>query len=106
MPLEVTLAELMSAGAEPEWAVHALRATLAFISGSLIREASTGRTLGAGDSAIAGQREAALVKLGLPYIALVANHLSHLDHEREFDFGIGVLADAFVDKLLPQAKNP
>ncbi|WP_315974738.1 TetR/AcrR family transcriptional regulator C-terminal domain-containing protein [Pseudomonas sp. 7P_10.2_Bac1] len=105
MPLEATLAVLMSAAAEPEWAVHALRATLAFISGSLIREASTGLTLGAGDSAIVGQREAALVKLGLPNIALVANHLSHLDHDREFDFGIGVLADAFVDKLLTQAKN-
>lgn len=99
MPLEATLAVLIGAGAEPGWAVHAVRATLAFISGSLLREASVGLTLGADDPATAGAREVALTKLDLPHIALVAKDLSHLDHDREFDFGIGVLAGAFVAKL-------
>ncbi|NWB49484.1 TetR family transcriptional regulator [Pseudomonas gingeri] len=102
-PLEATLAALMAAGAKPDWAVHAVRATLAFISGSLLREASTGLTLGADDPAIAGPREAALADLGLAHVALVAPYLSRLDHHREFDFGIGILADAFVRELAQAA---
>ena len=98
-PLEATLSALMRAGAQPDWAVHAVRAMLAFISGSLLREASAGLTLGADDPAVAGPREAVLAGLGLPHVASVASHLSRLDHEREFDFGIKMLADAFVREL-------
>jgi TetR/AcrR family tetracycline transcriptional repressor len=98
-PLEATLAAFIKAGAKPDWAVHAVRATLAYMTGTLLREASTGLTLGADDPAIAGPREAALTGLGLPHVALAAPHLSRLDHAREFDFGIEILTDAFVRQL-------
>jgi len=98
-PLEVTLAAFMGAGAEPEWAVHAVRTTLAYMTGTLLREASAGLTLGADDPEIAGPREAALVETGLPHVARVAPYLSRLDHAREFDFGIKILIDAFVAQL-------
>lgn len=98
-PLEVTLAAFMGAGAEPEWAVHAVRTTLAYMTGTLLREASAGLTLGADDPEIAGPREATLVETGLPHVALAAPYLSRLDHAREFDFGIKILIDAFVRQL-------
>lgn len=97
--LEATLAVFMQAGAKPDWAVHAVRATLAYMTGTLLREASTGLTLGSDEPAIAGPREAALAGLGLPHVAQVAKALSRLDHAREFDFGIRLLVDAFAREL-------
>lgn len=102
-PLEATLAAFITAGAKPDWAVHAVRATLAYMTGTLLREASTGLTLGSDDPDIAGPREAALTSLGLPHVALVAHTLSRLDHVREFDFGIKMLTDAFVRELRQDA---
>ena len=98
-PLEATLAAFAIAGAKPEWAVHAVRAILAFMTGALLREASTALTLGADDPEIAGPREASLAKMGLPHVALAAPHLSRLDHAREFEFGIAILVDAFASQL-------
>ena len=99
--LEATVAAFMGAGAKPELAVHAVRTTLAFMTGSLLREVSAGLTLGSDDPAIAGPREARLAQLGLPHVALVAPFLSRLDHAGEFDFGIKVLADAFAALASP-----
>ena len=104
-PLEATLAAFISAGAKPEWAVHAVRTTLAFMTGTLLREASAGLTLGSDDPEIAGPREVTLANLGLPHVALAAPFLSRLDHAREFDFGIQILADAFMG-LASRSKDP
>ncbi len=98
-PLEATLAAFTRAGAKPDWAVHAVRATLAYMTGTLLREASTGITLGSDKPEIAGPRQAALAELGLPHVALVAPALSRLDHALEFDFGIRILTDAFARAL-------
>lgn len=98
-PLEATLAAFITAGARPDWAVHAVRATLAYMTGTLLREASAGLTLGSDDPEIAGPRETALTNLGHPHVSLVAHYLSRLDHAHEFDFGIRILADAFVHEL-------
>jgi TetR/AcrR family transcriptional regulator, tetracycline repressor protein len=103
-PLEATLAILMEAGAKPEWAVHALRTTLAYMTGTLLREASVGLTLGVDDPQIAGPREAALSQAGSPHVALAAPYLSRLDHAREFDFGIDLLIDVFMSRLRSDAR--
>lgn len=102
--LEATLSALAQAGAEPDWAVHAVRAFLAFMTGALLREASVGLTLGSDDPDIAGPREAALSDLDLPQLAQAAPYLSRLDHAGEFDFGIRVLADAFARQLSRSGK--
>ena len=97
--LELTLKVMLAAGAEPGWAVQAIRAMLAFITGSLLREASTGLTLGVDDPDIAQSREAALARMDFPHVAIAASYLTRLDHAREFEFGISVLVDAFARHL-------
>ncbi|MFC9550373.1 TetR/AcrR family transcriptional regulator C-terminal domain-containing protein [Rhodococcus sp. NPDC056960] len=100
-PLEVALAAFLRAGASPEVAVHCLRTVLAFITGTLLREAEAAFTLALGDPGRATERQQALEEVELPSVRAAASHLAVCDHEQEFDFGLGLLIDAFDSRLAP-----
>jgi len=98
-PLEVALAAFLRAGASPEVAVHCLRTMLAFITGTLLREAEAAFTLALSDPDMATERQRTLEAVELPSVRAAAPHLAKCDHEQEFDFGLGLLIDALECRL-------
>ena len=92
-PVEAVLGPLLAAGYPPERAVHGLRAVLAFLIGTLMREVDAAPTVSAtGDDA----RLAELTGSGLPAVSAAAPYLAVCDHEAEFEFGLGILLDALA----------
>jgi TetR/AcrR family tetracycline transcriptional repressor len=98
-PTEIVLTTLRRAGLSPQDAVHAMRAMLAFLIGTLMREVSAGPTFGAGDAEAIRSRRAELAESGLPMIAEAAPYLATCDHEAEFEFGLRVLLEALDAEL-------
>ncbi len=93
-PTEAVLAVLDRAGFPPERAVHALRTSLAFLVGSLLREVSAGPAFSGADVEGAGRRETELTASGLPHVVAAAPHLAVCDHDAEFAFGVDALVAA------------
>ncbi len=92
-PVEAVLGPLLAAGYPPERAVHGLRAVLAFLIGTLMREVEAAPTFSrTGDLG----RLADLSASGLPAVAEAAPYLAVCDHEAEFEFGLGILLDALA----------
>ncbi|MEV4052499.1 TetR/AcrR family transcriptional regulator C-terminal domain-containing protein [Amycolatopsis sp. NPDC049688] len=87
-PVEAVLAPLLAAGFPPDRAVHGLRAVLAFLFGTLMREVEAAPTFSG------AHRLAELEGSGLPAVAAAAPFLAVCDHEAEFEFGLGILLDA------------
>ncbi|WP_410596945.1 TetR/AcrR family transcriptional regulator C-terminal domain-containing protein [Amycolatopsis sp. lyj-23] len=85
-PVEAVLAPLLAAGFPPERAVHGLRAVLAFLIGTLMREVEAAPTLGGSVQRVAD--------LSAPAVAAAAPYLAVCDHEAEFEFGLRILLDA------------
>ncbi|MFC9841205.1 TetR/AcrR family transcriptional regulator C-terminal domain-containing protein [Rhodococcus sp. NPDC127530] len=98
-PLEAALATFIRAGASPDFAVHGLRTTLAFITGTLLREVETALTFAQSDPAKATARQQALESVELPSVHAAATYLATCDHEQEFEFGLTLLADAFERRV-------
>ncbi|WP_410611776.1 TetR/AcrR family transcriptional regulator C-terminal domain-containing protein [Amycolatopsis sp. lyj-109] len=88
-PVEAVLAPLLAAGYPPDRAVHGLRAVLAFLIGTLMREVEAAPTFGG-----SVQRLADLEGSGLPAVSLAAPFLAVCDHEAEFEFGLRIMLDA------------
>lgn len=88
-PVEAVLGPLLAAGFPPERAVHGLRAVLAFLTGTLMREVEAAPTLGG-----SVQRLADLSASGLPAVSVAAPYLAVCDHEAEFEFGLRIMLDA------------
>lgn len=88
-PVEAVLAPLLAAGVPPERAVHGLRAVLAFLIGTLMREVGAAPTFGG-----SARRLADLTASGLPAVAAAAPYLAVCDHEAEFEFGLRIMLDA------------
>jgi len=88
-PVEAALAPLLAAGFPPDRAVHGLRAVLAFLIGTLMREVEAAPTFGG-----SVQRLADLSASGLPAVAAAAPYLAVCDHEAEFEFGLRIMLDA------------
>ncbi|WP_254896695.1 TetR/AcrR family transcriptional regulator C-terminal domain-containing protein [Amycolatopsis sp. Hca4] len=88
-PLEAVLAPLLAAGYPPDRAVHGLRAVLAFLIGTLMREVDAAPTFGG-----SVQRLADLSASGLPAVTVAAPYLAVCDHEAEFEFGLRIMLDA------------
>ncbi|MCR6485165.1 TetR/AcrR family transcriptional regulator C-terminal domain-containing protein [Amycolatopsis sp. OK19-0408] len=91
-PVEAVLGPLLAAGYPPERAVHGLRAVLAFLIGTLMREVSAAPTFSHGSRERLEELEAS----GLPAVAAAAPYLAVCDHETEFEFGLRILLDALA----------
>ncbi|MFF5096178.1 MULTISPECIES: TetR family transcriptional regulator [Actinosynnema] len=98
-PIEASLAVLLRAGIEPEEAVHLLRALLAAVVGTLLREVSAGAELGTEDPVSIARRHAVLASSGLPGLLVAAPHLVRCDHDREFDYTVELLVAAVNARL-------
>jgi TetR/AcrR family tetracycline transcriptional repressor len=93
-PVEAVLAPLLAAGYPPERAVHGLRAVLAFLIGTLMREVNAAPTFSGTDPDGVRHRLADLEASGLPAVSAAAPFLAVCDHEAEFEFGLAILLDA------------
>lgn len=91
-PVEAVLGPLLAAGYPPERAVHGLRAVLAFLIGTLMREVSAAPTFSNGSRDRLEDLEAS----GLPAVTAAAPYLAVCDHEAEFEFGLRILLDALA----------
>lgn len=95
-PLDAVLSILARAGYSPAAAVHVVRTVLAFITGTLLREADATATFGANDPATVAARTTALRESGFPAVGEAAPHLARCDHEHEFLAGLDVILDGFA----------
>lgn len=91
---EAALAHLHSAGFPPREAVHALRFVLAFLVGTLLREASAGPTFSGLNLRGLAARRAELGNSGLHHVVRAAPHLAACNHQEEFDFGLELVVAA------------
>ncbi|NMO04758.1 TetR family transcriptional regulator [Gordonia sp. TBRC 11910] len=98
-PIEATLAVLLDAGFPPDEAVHILRATIATLIGTLLREVDAGPTVGSADAGHVAARTASLTSAGFPRIAAAAPALAHLDADAEFAFTLDLALDAITARL-------
>jgi TetR/AcrR family tetracycline transcriptional repressor len=104
-PLDAVLRTLLDAGADMAWAVRAMRTTLAFMSGALLREVALAPELASDDAEVLRARQAALQSLGYAAVAQAAPYLSRVNHAQEFEFGIDTLCEAFARQLQGMATN-
>lgn len=95
-PVEAVLETLRGAGFPPGESVRLLRSLLALVIGTLLREVDAGPTFGVGDIEGIGRRRAALEESGFARLAEAATELARCDHEREFEFALGLMVDAVV----------
>lgn len=98
-PTEIVLSTLRNAGLPMEEAVHALRAVLAFLMGTLMREVNASPTFGTGNPRAIDARRTELAESGLPAVSAAAPYLAVCDHEAEFEFGMRVLLEALDAEL-------
>ncbi|MEV6341931.1 TetR/AcrR family transcriptional regulator C-terminal domain-containing protein [Actinoplanes sp. NPDC051851] len=92
-PIEAVVGPMLAAGLSPQRAVHALRATLAFTIGTLLREVNVAPTVGVLGEPNVARRQGELEATGLPATAAAAPYLARMDHESEFEFGLALLLD-------------
>jgi TetR/AcrR family transcriptional regulator, tetracycline repressor protein len=89
MPIvDAALGVAQRAGMDTTTAVRTVRAFIAFLIGSLLREVGTA---GAGTPSSAVDRAAALTALGLPHVALASAELAVIDHTAELEYGLDLL---------------
>jgi TetR/AcrR family tetracycline transcriptional repressor len=94
--MESALGPLLSAGYPPDLAVHGVRAVLAYLLGTLMREVGTAETFGSATAEDTRHRRETLEESGLPAVASAAEHLAACDAETEFEFGLNVLINALI----------
>ncbi len=88
---EAALATVRRAGFAPEDSVHAMRAVLALLVGTLLREVGSGPTFSGTDQVGSRKREAVLASSGLDRIAESSRFLAVCDHQREYEFGLELI---------------
>ena len=96
VPTERALAVLRAAGFPPGRAVSVVRAVLAYVVGTVLREVTAEPAFTGVDADGAARRRAALAASGLPHVAEAAAHLAVCDHESEFAHGLDLLISALV----------
>jgi len=101
-PVEAVLSVLRDAGCPPDQSVHLLRAFVATLIGTLLREVSAGPTYGTTDTAGIAQRQSILENSGLPAVAAAAHHLARFDGATEYEFAISLALDALAARLADQ----
>ncbi len=98
-PIEAVLAVLRDAGCPADESVHLLRALLATLIGTLLREVSAGPAYGTTDSGGIARRQSILENSGLPAVADAAPHLARFDAASEYEFTVDLAFDALVARL-------
>ncbi|WP_189255158.1 TetR/AcrR family transcriptional regulator [Lentzea flava] len=98
-PIEAVLTVLCGAGCPADEAVHLLRALVATLIGSLLREVNAGPTYGTTDVEGIARRRAVLENSGLPAIADAAPHLARFDAAAEYEFAVDLALDALAARL-------
>lgn len=98
-PVEAVLAVLRDAGCSPGEAVQLLRALVATLIGTLLREVSAGLTYGTTDAAGIAKRQSALATSGFPAVADAAEHLARFDGESEYEFAVDLVLDALSARI-------
>lgn len=93
---------LLDAGFSPEQSVHALRAVLGTVVGSLLREFGASPTLGGDDDAGHDVRVQRIAAAELPGLNRVAEQLATLAPEAEFEFALNLVLSA-LEAVLAQA---
>ncbi len=100
-PTDTALAPLLEAGLDAADAVHALRAFVAFQTGSILRELGASPTFSGLSPKGVAARRADLASSGFVNIAAVADPLARCHHESEYAFGVELLISgvrAFLDQ--------
>ncbi|MEU5265244.1 TetR family transcriptional regulator [Amycolatopsis sp. NPDC021455] len=98
-PIDAVLTVLRAAGCPAGEAVHLLRALVATLIGSLLREVDAGPTYGTTDIAGIARRQATLKGSGLPAVADAAPHLARFDAAAEYEFAVDLALDAVAARL-------
>ncbi|MER7694464.1 hypothetical protein [Streptomyces sp. NPDC097610] len=99
--LEAALRVLTRVGLEGAAAVHALRAFVAFLIGTLAREVGPAPTCGGAIPGAVAGRERDLVKSGLPAVPAVGADPAFCDHAAEMWFGVDLFVDGVCRRVDP-----
>ena len=78
-------------GLDPKAAVHVLRAYIALMVGSLLREVGMTDPEGTAPTPVVTSNQGALLETTYPAVAEAASELAVLDHQQELDFSIQLL---------------
>ena len=109
-PIEHALCTLREAGFGGTEAVQIVRAFVAYIIGSLLREVGISPSLsltdGAADQSPAEPPPPPLTaRAGFPQVTYLAAELTHKDHDADFEFGLELLVHA-IAALRPAGRRP
>jgi hypothetical protein len=101
--MEYALATLRSAGFGGEDAVRVVRAFVAYVVGSLVREVGVApglvpqRPLGHDQALLEADRPVGLNPADFPQVTSLSTELMHRDHDADFEFGLNLLVRAVAD---------
>jgi Tetracyclin repressor-like, C-terminal domain len=102
-PMEHALATLRNAGFAPEDAVRVVRAFVAYVGGSLLREVGVApglepqRPLSHDQAARSADRPTNLNPAEFPQVMSMSAELLRRDHDADFEFGLDLLVRAVSD---------
>ena len=97
LPVEHALATLRGAGFGGEEAVRAVRAFVAYIVGSLLREVGVSPSLAPPQDDPPAERQLRLDPAEFPQATSLAAELMRRDHDADFEFGLDLLVRAVAD---------
>ncbi|WP_326836417.1 TetR family transcriptional regulator [Amycolatopsis rhabdoformis] len=98
-PVDAVLTALHAAGCPAAESVHLLRALLATLIGTLLREVNAGPAYGTTDHPGIARRQAVLEGSTLPAVARAAPHLARFDAAAEYAFTVDLALDALAARL-------
>lgn len=102
-PIEQALATLRSAGFGGDDAIRVVRAFVAYVVGSLLREVGVApglvpqRPLSQDQAVLQADRPIALDPVDFPNVTSMSGELLHRDHDADFEFGLDLLVRAVAD---------
>ncbi len=98
-PVNTALTAMHDAGFPADDAVHLMRATLAALIGTLLREVNAVPAFGTTDTDAITQRESDLAASELSAVADVAPQLARFDADAEYRFTVDFLIDGVIARL-------
>ena len=104
--VEVGLTMLAGLGLDEKRQVSVMRAVIAFLIGTLMREVGTAPTVAADSATSTARSELALRESGLEHVAASASHLAVCDHEAEMEFGLELLITSIQSHIDTKVQRP